>query len=532
MKACLNLNGLRRALTSLPKTLDDTYTRILCHIDETHYQYALKILQWLVYSARPLTLAELAEVIVIDVEGSPRCDPANRFPEPRDILKICSNLVALDSSVLDGMDVEKDDGSAQVVIRLAHFSVKEYLVSERILQGNARRYNIQEISANISIYNDCLAYLLEFELFDHCSTSQCLAEFPLADYAAKYWTKHAQIAEKHTGFNPNLTRELLLTKEDGLLNLVRLHNPEWPQGTVNPYLSLREIHPPLYYVSMAGLHKSVQMLLDEGVNVNAQGGKHGNALHVALEKGHIQIVQMLLDKGANFNALHKVHGTTLQIASVNGHIRIVQLLLDKGVDINAYDKKYGNALQSALAGGQLQVVQMLLDKGADVNAPDGKYGNALLIASERGHTYIVQILLDKGADVNASDGKYGNALLIASERGHIQIMEILLDKGANINAPDMYYGTILQRESFKGHIRIVQILLDKGVDVNVRGGAYCNALQAASIKGYIQIVQMLLDKGADVNAQGGEYGNALHAASKRGHTQVMQMLLRNGAIWR
>ena len=167
----MNLSGLRKALASLPKTLDDTYTRILCNIDEGHYQYALKILQWLTYSARPLELEELAEVIAIDIEECPRFDPANKLPEPRVILKICSSLVSLET--YENMDDENenvedgnesvDDGYESVVVRLAHFSVKEYLVSERILQGNARRYSIREINANIVIQNDCLAYLLELD---------------------------------------------------------------------------------------------------------------------------------------------------------------------------------------------------------------------------------------------------------------------------------------------------------------------------------------------------------------------------------
>lgn len=331
---CLNLNGLRKALASLPKTLDDTYTRILCHIDEDHYHYALRILQWLICSARPLQLKEVAELVVIDLEGTPRCDPANRFPEPRDIFKICSSLVSLDSRTINGIDVEKNDEGAEVIVRLAHFSVKEYLVSERILQGDARGYKIQEIDANISIYNDCLAYLLDFEVSNH-STSQCLAEYPLAKYAAKYWTKHAQTAERHTGFNSNLTRELLLTKENGLLNLIRLYNPERPWTAVKLKLSLTSIYSSLYYVSIVGLHKSAQMLLDEGANVNARDGNYGNALQAASFGGHIQVVQMLLDKGADINAQGGEYGNALQIASARGHIQIVQILLDKGADVNA-----------------------------------------------------------------------------------------------------------------------------------------------------------------------------------------------------
>ena len=42
----------------------------------------------------------------------------------------------------------------------------------------------------------------------------------------------------------------------------------------------------------------MQLLLDKGAEVNAQGGRFGNALQAALEGGYKKIVQLLLDKGA------------------------------------------------------------------------------------------------------------------------------------------------------------------------------------------------------------------------------------------
>ncbi|KAL9576873.1 MAG: hypothetical protein Q9203_007651 [Teloschistes exilis] len=237
------------------------------------------------------------------------------------------------------MDFEEDNEGTQTIVRLAQFSVKEYLVSERILKGDARRYNIQEINANISIYNDCLAYLLEFKEFN-CSSFGSPVEIPLAEYAAEYWTKHAQIAERYTGFNPNLTRELL-TKKDGLLNWIRLYDPDKPWKGANP-----------------------KMLLDKGADVNVPGGPYSNALQAASFRGHDQVVQMLLDKGADVNAPGGYYGNALQAASLQGHDQVVQMLLDKGADVNAQGEEYGNALQAASFRGHDQVVQMLLDKGA------------------------------------------------------------------------------------------------------------------------------------------------------------------------
>lgn len=128
----MNVSGLRKALASLPKTLDDTYARILCYIDDDHHSYACKILNWLTFSLRPLSLDEVAETIAIDVQGDPRFDVNSRLAEPLDILSICAGLISLESLVLERKD--------QLIVQLAHFSVKEYLISSRIMEGQAKRY--------------------------------------------------------------------------------------------------------------------------------------------------------------------------------------------------------------------------------------------------------------------------------------------------------------------------------------------------------------------------------------------------------
>ena len=68
-----------------------------------------------------------------------------------------------------------------------------------------------------------------------------------------------------------------------------------------------------------------------------RGGKYGNALQAASYRGHMAVVQLLLDKGADVNAQGVKYGNTLQAALSEGHMTIVQLLLAKGADVNAQE---------------------------------------------------------------------------------------------------------------------------------------------------------------------------------------------------
>ena len=261
LQKCLNRPMLQKALASLPETLDDTYVRILCNIDKEHSQYALRILQWLVYSARPLQIEELVEVIAVDPDGDPRFDAKNRLKEPRDILTICSSLVT--TTVETTVD-HRGETTTKELVRLAHFSVKEYLVSDRIQAGEAKQYSILEIYANMSIVKICLAYLLQFDRSDSLG-SETVKDFPLARYAAQYWTQHARVAGKDASSIHPLIMELFLSKRNAYINWIRLFDPDRAfEKEPNVTRDLKSVASPLYYASLAGLIESVRLLLKGG----------------------------------------------------------------------------------------------------------------------------------------------------------------------------------------------------------------------------------------------------------------------------
>jgi ankyrin repeat protein len=524
LRKCLKLDALRKALKSLPKTLDDTYARILCDIDEEYSQDAFKILQWLAYSARPLQIEEVAEVIAVDIKDDPRFDPGNRLREPRDILTICSSLVTTAASI-----IETRGGNSYEIeeLRLAHFSVKEYLISDRIRTGPAAQYTIEE-RAEEHIAQTCLIYLLYFR-GPIVLTSNNVAEFRLASYAAEYWTQHARVAKKDTDRINQLSIELFRSESDAYVNWIRLFDLDGGSRYVNMRKSLEDFASPLYYASLAGLVKSARHLLETGADVNVQGGKSGNALQAASLGGHEGVVRLLLEKGAHVNAQGGRRGNALQAASLHGHDVVVRLLLEKGADVNAQGGFHDNALMAASEYENEAVVRLLLDRGADVNAYGGCYGNPLQAASMCGNEVVLQLLLEKGADVNAQGGFYGNALMAASECGNEAVVQVLLDKGADVNARGGSLGNALQAASECGNKAVIQLLLDKGADVNAQGGRYGNALQAASLGGHEAVVRLLLEKGANVNAQGGCYGNALQAALECENKAVVRLLLDEGA---
>jgi hypothetical protein len=90
----LKVSLIRKALRDLPKTLDDTYSRLFLEIDDAYREEAMKAMLWLAFSDRPLLLEELAEAIVIRPLSHPPFDPEERFPDPESVLQILSSLVS------------------------------------------------------------------------------------------------------------------------------------------------------------------------------------------------------------------------------------------------------------------------------------------------------------------------------------------------------------------------------------------------------------------------------------------------------
>jgi hypothetical protein len=95
LQKCYNEDELKDQLLRLPLDLDGVYDRIISGLDGRHRDDALKIIQWLSFSARPLELAEVAQVVgvVPDANQGLRFKPSRVSSNSRSVLMICSSLV-------------------------------------------------------------------------------------------------------------------------------------------------------------------------------------------------------------------------------------------------------------------------------------------------------------------------------------------------------------------------------------------------------------------------------------------------------
>ena len=519
---------------------------MLTGIDESNRNEALTLLRWLVYARSPPSLGELVEASIIDLTGDGTVDTDDRGGLA-DTLDILSGLVTIDEIEENNKRKRKysefeapdSDNSNNIVansgqrlerdtkVRLAHFSVKEYLESDRILKSNAEGFYLESAKEHRFLAQSCLTYILHYSSsIGKTSTQQDLVTFPLLQYAACSWFYHSSLQQEG-----EMSREIaLLSSDSATHNWLLIHQPDQPwEGA---FQALKHTGSGLYYASFLGLEAVVTKLLRSGSDVNAQEGHYGSALHAASSGGHEKVVKMLMDAGADVNGQGGYNSSALQAASSRGHEKVVKMLIDAGADVNGQGGYNSSALQAASSRGYEKVVKMLIDAGADVNGQGVFYGSVLQAASSRGHEKVVKMLIDAGADVNGQGGYNSSVLQAASSRGYEKVVKMLIDAGADVNGQGGYNSSALQAASSRGHEKVVKMLIDAGADVNGQGGYNSSVLQAASSGGHEKVVKMLIDAGADVNGQGGFDSNALQAASSRGHEKVVKMLMDASAILR
>ena len=453
-------SSLRKALNELPITLDDTYERALEGIPKEKRQHAHRLFQCLVAAIRPLRAEELAEIFAIDFD--PKSEPnlleGWRPDNPEEaVLSACSTLIT----------IIEDDGSK--IVQFSHFSVKEFLISDRLQSsnlGNIRQYHILLDGAHSVLAQACLTVLLQL---DENVDKKFLARYPLVSYAAEQWVNHVKFENVASRFEDILER-LFNPKMPHLAAWVWVHDVDrpWSRRAIN---DLPEHPPPpdataLCYAALCGFRVLAnRLIVTHAEDVNAKCGEHGSSLHAASYRGHLEVARLLLENGANANLEDDERRTPLVAAyRCNDNLEPMRLLLEHGAVADVRYDSVGLISHDASCVGDVAAMELLLQHNADVNA--------------RG---------------------YGNwtPLFWASGRGHVKVAQLLLERGADINAQSTSEGTSLSRASVKGHLDVVRVLLEHGADVHIRTGDNQTPFQLATSNGYSEIAKLLLEHSAE-----------------------------------
>jgi ankyrin repeat protein len=385
-------------------------------------------------SIRPLRLEELADIFAVRFDAAAPILFA-KDSRPRNIewavLSACSSLITT-----------IDQGGNRVA-QFSHFSIKEYLTSERLAQAEEHLsfYHILPEPAHTLLARASLTVLLQL---DDKSERNTISHFPIARYAARHWIDHA----KFRGVSSQI-QELM----ERLFDPARPHFAAWvwlydvdrhwtePMSTTHP---MQPEAAPLNYASLCGFRGLVEHLITaHSSDVNSRGGSHTTPLHAASVKGHLDVASRLLESGADPNSRdiagrvppHRVSQGG-QLVMVESSLEVARLLVNCGVEVNVPDVEGETPLHAAARSGYRDITELLVESGASLDVRNTHQQTSLHLACRNGKLDVSRFLIDRGSDINSRSKKGAIPLHLASQSGHIEVARLLLDCGSDVDVRD------------------------------------------------------------------------------------------------
>jgi ankyrin repeat protein len=164
--------------------------------------------------------------------------------------------------------------------------------------------------------------------------------------------------------------------------------------------------------------------------------RHGyTPLLLAAAQGHRDIVGFLCKLGAHITATSRSGATALHLAAERGDLEMLKCLLLSVINMDAY---------------------MLNLKGEDDTTP-------LMVAAANGHRHVVEFLTYRGADVGAVQGCGSTALHLASMYGRVEVVDFLArQRAVGIDRLNDFGHTALFDAAQYGKLPVVRLLLERG----------------------------------------------------------------------
>ncbi|NP_001106372.1 ankyrin repeat domain-containing protein 6 [Xenopus tropicalis] len=234
----------------------------------------------------------------------------------------------------------------------------------------------------------------------------------------------------------------------------------------------------LLVAAYKGQADNVVQLINKGAKVAVT--KHGRtALHLAANKGHVNVVHILVKAGCDLDIQDDGNQTALHRAAVVGNSEVLALLIQEGCALDRQDKDGNTALHEASWHGFSQSVKLLVKAGANVLAKNKAGNTPLHLACQNGHSQSCRILLLAGSRADLKNNVGDTCLHVAARYNHLSVIRILLSAFCSVNEKNQAGDTPLHVAAALNHRKVIKVLLEAGADATLLNNAGQIALDTA-----------------------------------------------------
>ncbi|KAK4186822.1 ankyrin repeat-containing domain protein [Podospora australis] len=295
---------------------------------------------------------------------------------------------------------------------------------------------------------------------------------------------------------------------------------------------------PLRRAAVYGSNHMVRMLLQHGAQIDLADTDGRTPLRWCVDYSYADKIKILLEHGAKVNTSCKEGVTPLMAAvqaaannSNNHKTKIVWMLLETGHDrpnLNQQDlKDKWTALHYAFSSKQTSIAWLLVEQGARLHLRNHDGWTVLHLMANTDDHSAVWYLLQKGASTTIPDNMGRSPLHCAAIAGHQKSTCLLAERG--VGMVDSEGMTALHWAAYYGYTRILEILLDNNADIDVKDNKGSTPLHRAIQGRHTEIVSGLVRRGANLNAQDENGATALHWAATDLHIETIQTLVEGNA---
>ncbi|KAF7118670.1 hypothetical protein CNMCM5793_008208 [Aspergillus hiratsukae] len=551
-------------LLTIPEALDELYADILGDVTESERHQTVKLFQWVLFTARPLSAQELRDALSIDMDMQrntkirKHASWSDTLPEfERHVRHLSRGLVQFQprDNIWERYRPGGEDSGREA--QFIHQSVADYLLKNFLSRGGHDRNGSQSpIAAGLfQISRSCLRYLRLEEVLEEARRrpGKLRTSFQLVPYALRFLSHHIRKVEQLGITQSDLPFLVQLDRQSDMQRIGSVWRVWGYSGfyvPINwPFIEATALH---VLVALGSKTAFDEFLKKDNVQVDGRDAEGNTPLLLAIREGHQDMAVALLNRSIKW----RLRQNECVEQSING-TRAREQERSYLVDVYAENTDGETPLALAIRHNSGEVIYKLLEAGAELDDED------IILASRSGKTAIVSLLLSRGASAT-SRNRYGQfPLLIAVEERYREVVEILLRKEPAAVEMEANDGQrVLDTAIYRDEIEIARLLIKEGIFrpssaalakglalaikndmldlveiiiqkdeslVNIDVGSGRTPLSWAAANGCEAIVKLLLKAGATPKTMDGSGGTPLSIAAMIGHQGVVKLLLEAGA---
>ncbi|KAI1042496.1 hypothetical protein LB505_010897 [Fusarium chuoi] len=464
-----HLSRVRTALSpklvqALPRNLEKTFEQAFQTLeDEEEKKLAKRILQFVMFSNKPLDLSELVEGIAITSDTKTLDDvQANSLREKSYVFELCGSLVR--------------ESQATSKIDLAHYSVYQFLQSPKIEGDRENELYLDKSHGNIELLTACIRYLtmesvsaggiaeeveaaledddlyISPEVFENTPflqhavsnwpaytsklsgaelkdiwSSVLLPFFEPSSNYFKFWVRKARYLHGYYKYPPGIT-PLHVAAAHGLPSLAKVLLEDSHLSKATWQISKAKVgsRTPLHMAIENGQNWVIDLLLGLDL-INSTDERGRTPLHLAIECANEEAVTKLISAGANVNHCEADGRTPLFIAIENNWDGLATQLAEMASQHTAMPDGRGPLHLAAQTGSVTWLKCLMLAFPARaINKPDIRGWSPLLYAVDGGHLDVVKLLLSNINCIEAGDKNGWTPLHAAIKQQNLECATELL----------------------------------------------------------------------------------------------------------